>query len=304
MAETLDSSTATPKVPHPGSRHQTANRHWSVRAHRANPLAQLREIWRVRFLIGHLVKQMLLTAYQRTILGVLWLFIRPFVMVVGYTFVFRDMLGVETGSVPYPVFVLCGLVGWLFFQRGLAWTTRGMYKNRPIIRRFYFPRILVYLCAFSPAVVESAIVLVCLLGTIAFYGLVLGVVAVQPGWNLLYVPLVLVWLAAAVSAITLFTSVLYMYAKDAWFILRYAIILMLFATPVLYPLDAVPANVQEWMLYNPLSSIFISLRAAVFGTAWPPMDALLSSLGAIGLLNALGFWFFIRWEATALDETV
>ncbi len=298
-----ESAQAT-KALHARSRHQTANRSWSVRAHRRSALGQLGEIWRVRFLIGHLVKHTILTAYQRTILGVLWLFIRPFVMVVAYTFVFRDMLGVQTGNTPYPVFVLCGLMGWLFYQRGLAWTTRGMYKHRTILRRFYFPRILVYLCAFGPAVVESGIVLICLMATVAFYAVFLDTLAIWLGWHLLYVPLVLLWLAAAVSAISLFTSVLYMYAKDAWFILRYAIIVMLFATPVLYPLDALPPHVQEWMIYNPLSSIFISLRAAVFGTPFPPTEIMLTSLGAIGVLNLLGFWFFVRWEATALDETV
>ena len=277
---------------------------WLIRPHRTNPWHQLKEIWRSRSVFAYLLRHTILTAYQRTILGLLWLFIRPFVIVVASTFVFREMLGVRTGDVPYPVFVLCGLFGWLLFQRGLAWTTRGMYKIRRLLRQFYFPRLLGFVASYGPAWIESGIVLICFLLSVLFYSVYFNTHAVVFGWRLLLIGPIILWIMLAVSAISLFTSVLHMYAKDAWFILRYSFIVMMLATPVFYPVSSLPDNLQDLMLYNPLSAIFVSLRAVFFGTDWAPQWSLFISLGVIGFMNIIGTWFFLRWEASALDDTV
>lgn len=275
---------------------------WEIRPHRINPWHQLMEMWRSRSVFPYLLRHMLLIAYQRAILGLLWLFIRPFVMVVVFTIVFREMLGVQTGDVPYPLFALCGLFGWLLFQRGLAWTTRGMYKLRRVIAQFYFPRLLAFLATYGPAWVESGIVFICFSIAVSFYALYFSTIAIAFGWELLLIMPIIGWMMLAVSAITLFTSVLHMFSTDAWYILRYSILGIMFATPVLYPVSALPEGVQTFALYNPLSPIFISLRAALFGTEWAPQWSIWLSLCSIGVMNLIGGWFFLRWEASALDD--
>jgi len=245
---------------------------------------RLGEVWRYRELLYFLAWRDVKVRYKQAVLGVLWALIQPFVRVVVFSLVFGGLAGIDSGGVPYAVFVYAGLLPWMFFADAVSRSGQSLVAGATILRKAYIPRLVMPLASASAALFDYAISFAVLLGLLVYYGL---------PWStslLLVLPLTLVTLLVALG-VGLFASALNAAYRDVQHVIPFLIQIWMFLTPVIYPATAVPLRFRWLILVNPLTGIISAYRAAILGGA-VPWNQLGVSLGiAIALLTA-GLAFF------------
>lgn len=274
---------------------------WTIGPHRPGIFHQLADIWLRRRLVGFFMRRAIVDLYAQTILGVAWLFIRPLIMVIGASLVIGGLLGVSTSPVPLLLFTLTSFSAWMVFERGLIYGTKSIVRNRNILKQFYFPRVIMHVATIAPALVEGAVVFGCALIGAGYFAFVAGTWGLHIGWySLLLIPSILLLLLLMLG-LSMVTSVLNSYARDTQYSLRYFTSALLFATPVFYPITAVPEDWRIFMWLNPLAPMMELFRWAVFHVHEPRWDFLALAVVTTLLTVAFGLWFFVKWEASALD---
>ena len=293
---------ATPNLKRPVNDKNTAGRAktWARRPHSGTFWGYIKEVWCYRQLYSFFVVDAVSRVYSAAILGVGWLFIRPLIMALIASFVFQSVLGLSTDPVPYLLFVLVSLSIWLMFQRGMMWGTKSILRNKRILQRFYFPRLIAHVAAITPSLVEAGVVLVTAL-IAAIYFAWAGLYAVEFGWHSLAVILAIAMALLLVIGITSVTAVLNNMARDVWYTTRYVLAAWSFATPVFYPRSALPDPWNEYILLNPMTPVVELYRWALLHNESMRWDALALSGGVILVLLLLGLVFFIRFEGQSLD---
>jgi lipopolysaccharide transport system permease protein len=275
---------------------------WTVSPHRQSFIKQLPDLWVRRSLFPFFIRRAIVDLYAQTILGVLWLVIRPLIMVIAATLVIGTVLGVSTRPVPQLLFSLMSFAPWIVFQRGLIFGTKSIRRNQRMMRQFYFPRVIMHVASAGPALVQGLIVFACALIAMAYFVLVTHTWEMSLGWYTLLIFPSVALIVVLVLAITMVTSVLNSYARDIQYSIRYVSTLLMIITPVFYPLSAVPEDFQFYMQLNPLTPILEMFRWAVFHVHEPNWSYLALSICSIFLATVFALWFFIRWEASALDQ--
>jgi lipopolysaccharide transport system permease protein len=274
---------------------------WTISPHRPGFIRQLPDIWLRRQLIGFFMRRAVLDLHAQTALGIAWLIIRPLIMVAIASLVIGGMLGVSTNPVPLLLFSLTSFSAWMVFERGLVYGTKSIIRNRNILKQFYFPRVIIHLATIAPALVEGLVVFACALIGAGYFAVVAGTWHLHIGWHsLLIIPSILLLLVLMLG-LGMITSVLNSYARDMQYTLRYFIAALLLATPVFYPMSAVPERWHLFMWLNPLTPTIEMFRWAVFHVHEPRWDFV--ALAAVTALTtaAAGLWIFVKWEASGLD---
>lgn len=275
---------------------------WTIEPARPGMISTINEVWRYRRLLVFFTVQAVKGLYQGTTLGIFWLFARPLLPIFISAFVFGRLLNVPSDGLPYFLFFLAGSSVWMVFERSLLSATRGLDSQRAIIKKLYFPRLIVPMASITPGVVYFVIYLGLILGTAIYY-------LVQQGrWYLAFGPGWLIALAAAAGAmllavaISLFTCVWQVRHPDVRMGLRYAMRFWFYLTPVIYPMSQVPPNLQ-WVIYlNPMASLVETFKWGLLGVGQFPVGPLLSTLVIIGVVGSTGAWYFHRSEAASLDH--
>jgi len=258
--------------------------------------ARLGALWRYRGFYGLLFKEITTRKSRGTLLGFWWLIIRPLIPAAGLIFVFGNVQPLETG-VPYPIFFLSGYIPWRMFQSAITYLPRTLTWTQGIMRRTYFPRLLVPLAGFGMTFIELAVLLV-----------VLAVVALLPvasgspfplhlGWHTLWLlPCLLAALLFAL-AFGLVFSVVALFFRDVIFSLRFFSQMVMFLTPVIYPVTFVPEG-YRWALYalNPMAQVVLVSRWALTGQGALDLPFVFLSFGTILAALAAGLAFFLRAE--------
>jgi lipopolysaccharide transport system permease protein len=284
------------------SRPDAAPAPWVIEPVRDGVAAVVRELWQYRRLLGFFGSQSIKGLYQGTTLGIFWLFARPLLPIFISTFVFGTLLKIPSDGVPYFLFFLTGMSIWTLFDRSMIWVTRSLDQQRGIIKKLYFPRLLVPLSSVAPSFVYFGIYLALILGAAVYYLATQKTwyLAVGPGW-FAGIGVALLAVAFAIS-VGLVTCVWQARHRDVRFGLRYAMGFWFYLTPVIYPMSEVPPHLH-WVIYlNPMASVVETFKWGLLGVGQFPAMPLLSA-GVITLLScALGVWYFNRSQAASVDE--
>jgi lipopolysaccharide transport system permease protein len=275
---------------------------WSIDAGKQGLRERIQEFWRYRRIFVYFGKRAVTRMYQGTTLGVFWLFARPLLPILIGAFIFGRFLGVPSEGMPYFLFFLTGQVTWMLFERSLLWVTRSLDQQKSLIKKMYFPRLIVPFSAVSPALVDYAIYMLLFLATLVYYFVKTGVWYLQLTPRL---PMALVAVALAVwfaVGLGLWTTVLQARFRDVRFTLRYVTRFWFYLTPVIYPISAVPPE-HHWMIFvNPMASIVETFKWATLGVGGFYGDALLASFVLSTVVFAGGLWYFGQSEAVAVDK--
>ncbi len=180
-----------------------------------------------------------------------------------FTFVFGKLGSMPSDGLPYPVFVLSGLVTWQFFARALTVGSNCIIGNAGIITKVYFPRMVLPLSSVLSGLVDYAVNLVVLVAVMTFYRL-------TPGPELALLP-VFVLLATLIGfAFSLWLSSLNALFRDIGFMIPIVLQAWMFMTPVIYPANLVPVDFVWLMQINPMTVVIEGARWAMLPTAMPP----------------------------------
>ncbi len=258
--------------------------------HRPALIQGLRELWAFREVIWAFAERDTRLKYKQAILGVAWAAIQPLAFLAIFFIVFGRVARISGGGVSYPAFALAALVPWFFVQTAVSFGAQALIRDAVLVRKVYFPREAPILGAVLSSGIDFAIGL----GLLLILGPILGT---RLSWTVLFaVPLWLI-LAVLASGTALTLGALNVYYRDFRYALPLILQLWLYASPVAYPLSAVPGKWQViYVLANPLTGILDGFQRALAEGQPPELQLIAISAGAACLIAWGGYWVFKRME--------
>jgi lipopolysaccharide transport system permease protein len=278
---------------------------WSIEPRQANFFARIAEVWRYRHLLGYFATRTLQSLYKRSSLGWIWMLVRVAAPIGLNSIIFGGVLDQKSpDGTPYFLFMLCGHTAWTLFDQSLLHITRSMERNRKLIAKVYFPRLILPISAVSPAAIYLAILSLVLFGANIYLRQREGVWYIPLEPRLLLAPLAVGIALSCAVAVGFWTSVLQARYRDIRFGLRYSMSFFLYATTVLYPLSQIGHPlVRGLVLVNPMESAIELFRYATVGTPIEMSDTVMAmQLLVILVIGLGGIWFFNREEAASVDK--
>lgn len=246
--------------------HEEAIKDWDlvIEPQRSLFKLNLKDVWRYRDLLGLLVKRDFTTMYKQTILGPIWIFIQPLFTTITYVFIFGNLAGISTDGLPKPLFYLSGIIAWNYFSECLNGTSNVFRANAAIFGKVYFPRLIMPLTLVVSNLVKFGIQLILFVLVLAYYSLNSSYTPIL-NLSLLLLPLLVLLLASIALGLGMIISAMTTKYRDLSFLLSFGITLLMYASPVIYPLSAAPAKYQNILLLNPMSSIIEGFRYTLIG---------------------------------------
>lgn len=275
---------------------------WLIEPQQHGVLDRVRELWRYRYLWWYFAAEALKAMYRRTKLGWIWLVIRVTAPVGVSALLFGGLLGVESNGPPYFLFFACGMTTWILFERSLLVVTRSLERNRKLITKVYFPRLILPLSSVAPGLLYLAILLIVICLTVVFHWRREGV------WYITLRPELMASLAAILLTLVftvsvgLWTSVLQARYPDVRQGIRYFMPFWMYFTPIIYPVTIIPAQWRWLMAFNPMATIVEVFKWGTLGFGQLHPTSIAISLGMILLTMVSGIWFFNREESTSIDK--
>lgn len=240
---------------------------------------ELADLWAHRDLFYFLAWRDVKVRYKQTLLGAAWAILQPLLTMVVFTLLFGKLAHIPSEGEPYAIFSYAGLLPWNFFTAAVTNSSNSLVTSTNLITKVYFPRLLVPSAAVGAALVDIAIASLMLFVIMPIYG-----VGFHPSL-ILFVPLV-VLTALTAAAVGIWTSALNVKYRDIRYALPFAIQILMFLTPVIYPVSFLPER-WRWVLgLNPLSGIIEGFRDAIFSHPINWNGLLISTLITFALLAA------------------
>ncbi len=260
-----------------------------------------REIWAYRDLLWLLVWRDFAARYKQTVLGPLWFIVQPLLTTVVFTIVFGNFAGIKTPGAPPVLFYMCGLLGWNYFAQTFQSTSATLVNNAGMFGKVYFPRLIVPLSAVVSNLAALMIQCVTFAAIYAAYTVIGLPIGTGVRWEALLLPLVVLQVAALGLGVGLWLAALTARYRDFTVLASFLLQLWLYATPVIYPLQAAPAGWRTVIVLNPMTMPVEVFRFALLGAGTPDMGSIAISLGmTIGFL-VTGLFMFKRVENTFVD---
>lgn len=254
----------------------------------------LQSAWRHRELLWLLARRDLSVRYKQTALGVLWVLLQPALTVLVFSLIFGRLAGVPSDGLPYPVFVLCGLVPWQLFAFALTQSSNSLIENERLVTKASFPRILIPVATTLAGVVDFLVAFALLLAVAFSYGVPLTAAV-------LAVPLLAVFTLCAALAAGLWLAALNVEYRDVRYTLPFLAQIAMFVSPVAYPSSLVPAGWRWLYGLNPMAGIIDAFRWALIGGPLPDLSIVLPSAFVTLLALCMAIVFFERRQRSFAD---
>jgi lipopolysaccharide transport system permease protein len=232
--------------------------------------------------------------YKQTSLGFAWALLQPVLMMVIFTAVFSVLAKMPSEGTPYALFAYTALLPWTFFNTAVSTGTNSLVTHTQLITKVYFPREILPITYLIAALFDLAIGFIVLLGLMAWYHVPLS----PQVFNLL--PIVGL-LCAWVLAVSLFLAAIQVRFRDIGVALPVLLQVLMFASPIIYPLSVVPAAWREWYLLNPMAGIVSSFRDILLRQSAPESHPLAVACAMTAIVLPIAYLFFKRAEATMAD---
>ena len=260
----------------------------------------LEDVWRYRDLLWMFVRRDFVSVYKQTILGPLWFFIQPLFTTLVFTVVFSGVAKISTDGYPAMLFYLAGTTPWNYFAACLNKTSTTFVANAGIFGKVYFPRLIVPLSVVASNIIQFAIQFVLFLAFLAYY-LATGA-AIAPHWGLMIVltPALILLMAGLGLGAGIIVSSLTTKYRDFTFLLAFGIQLLMYGTPIIYPLSAIPEKWCWLIELNPMTGPVEAFRALFLGGPIPWNSLGFSTLVTCLLIFA-GVVIFNKVEKTFMD---
>ncbi len=254
----------------------------------------LRELGQSRELFVFLAWRDILLRYKQAAFGIAWALLKPLLTSAIFTAVFSRILDLETGGTPYVLFALSGMVVWQFLAGCASDASMSLISNVSLVTKVYFPRLLVPASVIVVNLLDALVGLVFLVGAWAYLG------SPSPG-PLYWLPLLGLWTLLLALGAGAWLAALTVRYRDTKFLVPFGLQIGLYASPVAYPITALPEVLRPWAYLNPATGLIEALRFAYFdlAPAWPP--GIWISAGVSLFILVGGLLFFRRLEGSFAD---
>lgn len=280
---------------------KSSNEQWTLilRPQRSWLDLRLGELWQYRDLILLFVWRDFVAYYKQTILGPLWYLIQPVLTTVVFTVIFGNIAQLSTDGLPPFLFYLAGNTIWGYFAACVQNTANTFTGNASIFGKVYFPRLTIPLSVVLSNMISFAIRLAVFLVFVGYY-LFVGA-GIYPNWWILSLPLLVLLMAGIGLGVGIIVSSLTTKYRDLQQLVSFSVQLLMYATPVIYPISSLQKEWQWVLLINPMTPIIEMFRYAFLGvSSLAPIYILYSAVFMIVIL-IVGALVFNRVEATFMD---
>ena len=259
----------------------------------ADQLNLVAKTYRYRELILNFVIRDMKSRYKGSVLGYLWTLLDPLLMMLIYVLIFSVVVRIKVEN--YPIYILTGIVPWLFFSNSVTHAMLSLRENASLMMKVYFPRETFPISQVVSGIVEFSLTLLILIPFLFAYHIPLG-------WRLLTLPGIVVVQVLLVAGVSLVLSILVAYLKDVANFMTALLRIWFYLTPILYPFTMVPVKYQFFFLLNPMAIIVCLYRWAILGIKVPDIGMVV-----IGILLSLlffmgGVWFFSINESDVIKR--
>lgn len=258
-------------------------------------LDSIHGIWSNRDIAWTLALREIQIRYKQSVVGVAWAVVQPLVTTLIFTLIFGFLVKIPTGEVPYPVFVLSGVLLWQYFSKVVLEASGSLVKNEGIITKVFFPRLILPMVPAISAAVELGISLFMLLLLMLAYGVI-------PTPYVLLLPLLLVFTGLLGYGIGLMLSPVNAIYRDISIALPFFVQIGMYVTPVIYPVSFVPEAYQWLFWVNPVATLLDTSRAVLLGSPFPSLAAYVFLVLFATFVLALGFRTFHKLEPAIVDR--
>ena len=262
---------------------------------------KLRDVWKYRDLLWLFVRRDFTAQYKQTILGPLWHIIQPIFTTFMFLIVFGKIANIPTDGVPPILFYMSGITIWNYFSACLNSTSNTFVANAGIFGKVYFPRLVIPLSTVASNIIKFGIQFVLLIAVIIFFVLAKGL-HFHFDISLLMIPVLLLMMAGMGLGLGIIVSSLTTKYRDLNILIGFAVQLLMYATPVAYPLSFLKHNkFASWIQWNPLTPIMEAFRYALFQQGSFSAGSLLYSTAFIIIVLFAGLFMFSKVERTFMD---
>ena len=224
-------------------------------------VAEQFEYWELLYVMS---RRDLTLRYKQTIMGVGWAVFMPLLNTILFSVVLGPRLGQNVG-LPYPVFAYCGLLAWNLTASSLRFSVASLTANINLVAKVYFPREIFPFSTVFVSVVDFLVGSVLLAGMMAYYHVI-------PGPAIFFLPVVMLVQVIFTAAVALFLAMANLFYRDVKYLFEVFVMLWMFASSVLYPLNNVGGRWQFLLALNPMTPIIDAYRDVILFGRLPPMD--------------------------------
>lgn len=253
----------------------------------------LRELWLHRELLYFLTWREIKVRYKQTALGFAWAIIQPLFMMIVFTLFFGKLAKIPSEGIPYPIFNYAALLPWMLFAEGITRSTNSMVQDANLIKKVYFPRLVMPVSGILSPLVDFVIAFTILIGMMFYFGF-------TPTIRILLVPAFLILALMTALGVGLWLSAINVQYRDVRYTVPFLIQLWLFASPVVYSSTLLPEKYRIIYGLNPMAGVIEGFRWALLGTT-PPGSLLAVSVIIVVVILVSGAFYFRRMEKTFAD---
>lgn len=257
-----------------------------------------RELWHYRDLLSMFVKRDVVTVYKQTILGPIWFVVQPIMTVLVFMFVFGKIAGLSTDGLPMVLFYLSGVIVWNYFSESFNSTSKTFIENADIFGKVYFPRLIMPLSKVTSGLIRFGIQFSLFLLFFAYYFIN---DAINPNALILLLPYFIFLMAGYGFGLGIIFSSLTTKYRDLTFLIQFGVQLVMYATPVIYPLSSVEGKFRILLMANPFTHIIEGFRYAFLGSGTFTWEGLAYATAVMCFFLVTGIITFNKVEKSFMD---
>lgn len=253
------------------------------------------ELWHFRELFYIFTWRDIKVRYKQTVMGILWAILQPFLLMVVFSIFFGRLAGINSSNVPYPIFVYSGLLFWTYFSTALITASNTLIDNENIIKKIYFPRLLLPFSATITPLADFIFAFIVLGGIMIYYQFTPSLLTVA------FLPILFVLSFMAASGLGSLLAAINVRFRDVRYALPFVIQLLFFVSPIIYPTSLIPEKYQWLLNLNPMVGILNTARAVILNQPSIPYAQLCYSAIVICALFIFGILYFRKTERFFAD---
>ena len=241
------------------------------------------------FLVWRNIKVM----YAQTVMGFSWAIFNPFIQIIIFSVIFGKVAKVDTDGIPYLLFTTVAIIPWTYMSDAMTSSSQSLVSGQNMLGKVYFPRLIFPLTSVISKMVDFSISLVLLFAILVYY-------QIAPTWNLLFLPVLMIFMMIVPAGFGLWLSALAIRFRDVRFAMTYVLKMLIYSAPIVYSASSIPDEYRLLYSLNPIVGVIEGYRACLLGTDMPwgyILPGLITSL----LLFISGAIYFKRMERVFSD---
>jgi len=253
----------------------------------------LREVWQYREMLYFLVWREIKVRYKQTALGVAWAVIQPFFMMVIFSLLFGRFVNVPSEGIPYPLFNYAALLPWMLFSEGVMRSANSIVADGGLIRKVYFPRLIMPLSGVISPLVDFVITFLVFLGIVFYFRFPITI-------RILWLPVFILFSLITSLAVGLWLSAINVKYRDVRYIIPFLLQCWFFVSPIVYSSVNLPRSWHFIYSLNPMVGVIEGFRWVLLGATPPALISTVSFLAVLSILLS-GLHYFKCMEKTFAD---